>query len=115
LTNPDFGRLTHHLMDTHPDDLRDLLLLNRQSVVHYLDALMENLGALRDVLQSNRRDALETALIDAAQQYHAWGVRRRKGEWDKPVDPPPSGASLMTGLMGDYLARRLRGDRNGEK
>ncbi|MFO7321463.1 MAG: prephenate dehydrogenase [Chloroflexota bacterium] len=112
VTNASFGRATHHLEDTHPDDLRDFLLNNRRNLLPHLDALLATLRELRAVLERGDREALEVALIDAAQTYNAWLARRRSGRWDdRPEQPGRSVAgSLMSGLMGEYLSKRLRRD-----
>ena len=118
VTNPAFGRLTHHLYDTHPDDLRDLLLQNSDNVVRHTDELISTLQSLRDVLARKDQDALEAALEQAADAYNGWINRRSNGKWDDTKDEP-SGTSfagnMMTGLMGGYFAKRLRGGKNGDE
>lgn len=113
-TNANFGWLTHHLRDLHPDDLRDLLLNNRQNVVRYLDAMMEVLTNLRSILNDNDRAALESAAISSAEQYQQWINRRYSGRWDESnssADRPAPGEMLLTGMMGGFLARRLTGQK----
>lgn len=108
LTNPAFGRQTHHLDDTHPDDLRDALYNNRQNLVTYIDQLQQTLFELRTVLEAGDRDALESALVDSAQAYQRWLSRRRRDKWEDSPEPIKSNASLMTGMMGGFLAGKLR-------
>jgi prephenate dehydrogenase len=112
LTNPPFGRLTHQLFDTHPDDLRDLWLHNRDSLVHYLDGLIGTLGEMRQVLANNDEPALEAVVTEAADDYSTWINRRHNNKWDeaRKSDAPAAGETIMTGLMGGFLARKLRGD-----
>lgn len=114
MTNPDFGRATHHLFDTHPDDLRDLWLNNRDALLRHTDHLIATLQALRDVLAAGDRAAVEAAVIGAADAYSAWVNRRFSGNWDQqaPTPRPTTGETIMTGLMGGYLAKRLLGDRD---
>ncbi len=113
LTNAPFALLTHHLDDTHPDDLRDLLLNNRQSTVHYLDRLIETLQSFRGVIDRNDRDALEAALVSSAESYREWLARRRTGRWDEQPEVR-AGGSFLSGMMGDYLARKVRGEKDGD-
>ena len=112
LTNPPFGRLTHQLFDTHPDDLRDLWLNNRQSMVHYLDEVLNTLGEMRSALMREDRDALEAVLTETADAYSLWVNRRHNNKWDDSVKSANISTSetLMSGLMGGFLARKLRGD-----
>ncbi|MBZ0298464.1 MAG: prephenate dehydrogenase/arogenate dehydrogenase family protein [Anaerolineae bacterium] len=116
VTNPPFGRLTHALFDTHPDDLRDLWLNSRHSLVNQLDLLIEQLTNVRQVLAEEDRSALEAVLTDAADQYSAWINKRHNNKWDDdPRTPrtPSTTESLMSGLMGGALTKRLRGgDKN---
>jgi prephenate dehydrogenase len=117
LTNPSFGRLTHHLFDTHPDDLRDAWLNNRDSLLNYTDALLESLHSFRQVLASGDRDAVEALLGKTSDDYSTWVNRRYNNKWgedDKSAKGPSTGEMLMTGLMGGFLSRRLRGSPNGD-
>jgi prephenate dehydrogenase len=111
--NPALGQLTHHLRDTHPDDLRDLLLFNRENTARYLSDLIDVLDGMRDTLLRNDRDALEATLIEAADTYQAWLRKRSSGRWEDKGEGSgtSAGESLMSGLLGGYLARRLRGDK----
>jgi prephenate dehydrogenase len=118
VTNPAFGRLTHHLYDTHPDDLRDLLLENSESVVRKTDELITTLQSLRDILARKDQNALEAALENATDAYNAWINKRANGKWDDSKDEV-NGASfasnMMTGLMGGFLANRFKGGKNGDE
>ncbi len=116
LGNPPLGRLTQPLPANHPDDLRDLWLNNRDSLVHYLDRLMDSLGEVRQVLAGQDRDALEVVLAEATEQYDTWIAHRRRNHWDDPgTDRPSTSDSLMSGLMGSFLSRRLRGDSDDQR
>lgn len=118
LTNPSFGRLTRHLYDTHPDDLRDNWLHNRDNMLRQLDSLIGSLQDFRSILAQNDRDALEAALSEAGETYSAWINRRSSGKWDEDQGTEPTtsiGSSMMTGLFGGYLTKRLQGGKNGGK
>jgi len=117
--NPNFGRLTHHLADSHPDDLRDLLLHNREAMVRQVDAVVDVLGALREALAANDRAALEEALITSRDAYAEWLNKRRRADWGDGPERPGSrkeGAAdvWMSGLLGGYLTRRLRGRKDDQ-
>lgn len=114
--NPAFGRLTHRLRDTHPDDLRDFLLDNRASVVYQIDQLMETLQVMRQILAENNRAALEETLIESSKAYEQWFQHRSSARWGDPGEPPrqqPRDA-LMGGFLGSYLSKRLRGDKDDD-
>ncbi len=116
LINPDFGRLTHHLYDTHPDDLRDTWLNNRTALVSYMDTLIERLESMRQVIAANDRDAVEALLAEAADDYSAWINRRHNNKWDEDNSSkaPSTSEMVMSGLMGGFLSKRLRGQKNDE-
>ena len=118
VTNPAFGRLTHHLFDTHPDDLRDLLLQNRESVVRHTDELIATLTSLRNIIAKNDQDTLEAALGQAADDYNGWINRRSNGKWDDGREEATGSSfagNMMSGLMGGFLANRLKGGKNGDE
>jgi prephenate dehydrogenase len=110
LTNPAFGRVTHRLMDTHPDDLRDMVYQNRGNVVRYLDGVIATLQSLRDALSDDDKDAVEAAFVDAETDYSAWIRQRSRGKWDDALDQPrPENVSLLSGMLGGFLGKRLSG------
>ncbi len=115
--NPNFGRLTHHLADSHPDDLRDLLLNNREATVRQIDMTIHTLSGLRGAIAANDRAALEEALIASRDAYAVWLSQRRRADWgDVPAKPENEsvGDIWMSSLLGGYLAKRLRG-RGGDE
>jgi prephenate dehydrogenase len=119
LTNPSFGRATHHLLDTHPDDLHDMLIQNRESLLPQLDQLLTALHGLREVLAQNDRDALEVATTDAEARYSHWLKQRSQGKWDNMLDDTPEVSmtgSFLSGMLGGFLAERIQGKgKNGKR
>lgn len=115
--NPSFGRLTHHLFDQHPDDLRDLMLTNRDNLVRQIDGTIEALSALRATLAENDRAALEELLIQTMDTYVTWVVHRREGTWDKVEGPaqPNKGDLFMSSMFGTALTKRLRRDKSDDE
>ncbi len=109
MINTSFGQLTHHLFDTHPDDLRDLLLNNRDNMVRYIDQMLRGLTELRDLLARGRRDDLETILGDVAQDYEQWFNRRYHARWQdvEEGDKKSAGGEIATAMFGSFLANRL--------
>jgi prephenate dehydrogenase len=105
------GRLTHHLYDTHPDDLRDMLLASRAALTPHLDRLIDTLTILRTALARGDRSTLEAALVSASDAYSVWINRRVKGQWDDlpAADQPSRSDMIMLGLFGSALAKRLKG------
>lgn len=117
VANPAFGQLTHHLLEMHPDALRDLMLRDREGLIRQIDALTETLAAVRAVLAANDRAALEALLIRSSGTFSEWLARRRTGEWDKtPGDDRDGGVNpLMAGMFGSAIAKRLSGGGNKDR
>ncbi|MEP7290856.1 MAG: prephenate dehydrogenase/arogenate dehydrogenase family protein [Chloroflexota bacterium] len=114
--NPSFGHLTHHLYDSNPDDLRDLMLNNRENMLRQIDSTVETLGVLRGMLAENDRASLEEILIQTMETYVTWVVHRREGRWDKPesVASPSRSDLFLGGMFGSYLTKRIKRDKDDE-
>jgi prephenate dehydrogenase len=111
ITNPRFGRLTHMLFDTHPDDLRDEWMRNRESLLRYTDILLDELHEVRKALASNNQDGVEALLTRSSEQYSQWINRRHNNTWDEDLKTPSAsaGSSILSNLMGGFVANRLTG------
>jgi prephenate dehydrogenase len=108
LFNPAAGMLTHHLFDTHPDDLRDLWLANREDLIRQTDDLIATLRNLRRLLAENDRGAVEAVTSDTAASYEAWYNRRLKNRWTKDDKPQVEVPDVMSSLFGSWLGNRMR-------
>jgi len=115
--NSSFGRLTHHLFDQNPDDLRDLMLNNRENLVRQIDGTMDALQAIRDLLSENNKAALEEALIQTMDAYVTWVVHRREGKWDRPESPaqPNRSELFMNSMFGSAITKRLKREKDDEE
>lgn len=108
-TNPAFGALTHHLYDTHPDDLVALLRDARGDSVRVLDSVMATLRELRTALSSDDRDTLESAATDASESYEQWYNKRYHWKFDDGNIATPEAPGMMSSLFGSFVGNRLRG------
>lgn len=117
LVNPAFGMLTHHLFDTHPDDMRDEWLKNRENMVRWLDESITTLRKFRSILAENDQDALEAVLVETANTYDKWINRRHSGQWDDSAKAPNASAAgdMARGLMGGFLAGKLFGGKKSDE
>lgn len=115
--NPGFGRLTHVLADAHPDDIRELLLNDRDAALRAIDAEMAVLAEFRQALATNDVHGLAEALDEAFAAYNEWLGQRMINKWDdqagKHRKPSFSTAdTVMNSFFGGYLARKLRGGKD---
>ncbi len=117
MANPAFGVLTHHLFDTHPDDLRDRWLNNRDGLLRALDGLIGTLREFQTALYENDQNAVEAAVVEASEVYEQWYNRRLKNQWDDTgkQEKAPSGlGQISQGLMGSFLSGKLRGGKDSD-
>ena len=117
-TNPAFGRLTHRIMDTHPDDIRDMVLNNKDNVVRHFDETLAVLQQLRDVVADGDVDAVEATLINAEETYQQWLRQRSQGKWDdylESSESPSRMGGMLSGMLGGFLADRLTNSKEDDK
>ncbi|MGQ0601022.1 MAG: prephenate dehydrogenase [Anaerolineales bacterium] len=88
----------------------DALLLNRESVLRYLDAAINELQATRELVASGKRDVLEQLLAEAATRRAQWQIERAQGNWDEAGQPrvemPTFGESMSRMLTGGLFRRK---------
>lgn len=110
LINPAAGMLTHHLFDTHPDDLRDTWLDSSQALVRHLDELIAQLRTVRGALANRDRNEIESLLEDSSKEYELWINRRHNNRWqddEKFEHDSPSFSSMMGSMFGGFVGNRL--------
>jgi prephenate dehydrogenase len=118
VSNPNMGMLTHHLFDTHPDDLRDTWLDSGQELVRHLDGMIGQLREVRQALATQDRDALEALLETSSEAYESWINRRYNNRWqtdDQINSEAPGFGSMMGNMFGTAITNRFRRDKNDEK
>ncbi len=95
------------------EDDHTVLLLNHENVLRCLDATLEELKTLRDLVASGSGPRLQEALAEAASRRALWLAERQSGE---PTDLPPSSVELPSSseTFGRLLFGNLFGKR-GEK
>lgn len=117
LVNPAAGALSHHLFDTHPDDLRDLWLDSGQDLVRQIDEMITQLRNLRSAVASSDRDGVESLLESTSRQYELWINRRHNNRWqdDEKLDQDsPSFGSMMGNMFGSFVSNRLSGKKKND-
>lgn len=88
------------------------LTLNREAVLHYLDATLAELHTLRDLLAQDDALMLDQIIADAASRRAQWAAERARGEWEKQDQPtlnvPTLGESLGRMLVGGLFRREKK-------
>ncbi|MCA9906470.1 MAG: hypothetical protein KC547_21600, partial [Anaerolineae bacterium] len=85
---------------------------NRENVARYLSETIAVLTSVHELLMHGDREGLEAALVEAYDTYQVWLAKRTSGRWDEKGAASQEKVSdtLMSGLLGGYITRRLRGD-----
>ncbi len=101
VTNSAMGMLSHHLFDTHPDDLRDMWLDSSDDLVHCVDEIIRRLHEYRTIIANKDRSAIEAALEQASKEYEVWINRRYNNRWqaDERMDQSTLSFGSMIGNM----------------
>lgn len=113
-TNPNFGVLTHHLYDTHPDDLVAMLRDSRIDTVRVIDTVLASLRDLRTALANDDRDTLESVASESSESYEQWYNKRYHWKFDDGKLATPEAPGMMTSLFGSFLGGRLRGGKSDD-
>jgi prephenate dehydrogenase len=91
-------------------ELAGTLILNKDNMVHRLNALMDELEMMRALIDEEDEETLAAHLEEPGSSYGAWIGRRKQGNWEvadeKPLEIPKVG--IMDRLFGsrDYDRKR---------
>lgn len=100
---------------------RPSLFLNRENILQRLDALIEELVYLRDMLRQADEEALEETSVAAAESRSRWMRERQQGIWAEEgafdTRDVPSAAQQLGRMIFGNLASRFKEppDRSEEK
>ena len=82
-------------------ELAASLILNKDNIIHRLNALVSELETMRDMIYQEDEKALSFHFEEAASNYEAWIAKRKRGNWeeDQRQQSIPK-VSLMDRLLG---------------
>jgi prephenate dehydrogenase len=103
LADRTFATATAPASYTGPGALRAAALLNQVSVLHLLDALLNELGALRQAIAAGDPAAIEKAAAQAAEARESWLAQRKQSNWEADELPKrdiPTPAGMLKQLVG---------------
>ena len=103
LGNPVFGLATHLLDTNQPEDLAATVFRNRENVIQKLNALIDSLTELRDLMQRSDAEELDLAqtYADSIDRYARWRSARNRNDWNEtPKMPDVQAPGMMGGLFG---------------
>jgi prephenate dehydrogenase len=98
-----------------PSEFQAGLTLNRLNVLTRLDAVIEELRALRSLIAEGDEEGLEKRLAEAVEAHYVWLAARSRGDWAQeetaPVELPQGGIlDRLLGLGGSLRERDRRRD-----
>jgi prephenate dehydrogenase len=103
LADRTFATATAPVSYMGPSALRAAALLNQASVLHLLDAMLEELGTLRRAIAGGDPVVIENAAQAAAAVRDSWLTRRSQANWEAEELPKrelPTPAGMLKQLVG---------------
>ena len=85
---------------------RDICLTNKESIVHWIDECIKELYGIRNQINDDEK-ALEKTFISTWEARTRW-LAGESGERRPGEEMPRASDSMMSLLMGDRLAKRMR-------
>jgi prephenate dehydrogenase len=90
-----------------PDALGEMLFANRDNAVRWIDALLDTLSSLRDLLATGEAPALAGRLDKAQKERNKWLQQRAAGTWELGLQPElPAKQSMFQPLLGGLWPRK---------
>jgi len=94
-----------------PTTYRDACLVNRENIVHWIDAWSGKLGELKETILAGDAEKLERIFKEALIARQRWLRAREEGNWEGQSPEMPSMAGFMGQLFGlGRLGRRREQD-----
>jgi prephenate dehydrogenase len=109
LTDREFAALTA-AAEADPAGRRASIDLNRENVLRQLDAVIEELGALRSGISAGDWEKVESLLGEAREARARWLTERRQGNWPLVEAPPPE-MPKPGDFLGSLIGFRRRSDK----
>lgn len=103
LADRTFATATAPVSFSGPAAVRAASLLNRASVIHSLDAMMDQMKALRQAISDGDEKEVEAVLTEAAIAREAWLVKRRQANWEAdelPDTEMPTPGQMLRQMVG---------------
>ncbi len=96
-----FAAVTHSTAEQQAERLSRELIDNQESLYIHLEALVEELGELQEMLIEGDREQLEARLEQAIMARQEWLTRRRHDEWE--AEEPSASELTSLGLFGNLF------------
>lgn len=107
--NPSFAVATQPLL--HGTDITSLALNDRAATLRWLDALLNELTALRRLIFEGDREPIDLTLGGLLVQRERWLKEREANDWVEVIDSQVERQSLGDQVLGGWLSGKIRKDK----
>lgn len=94
-------------------DLTSLALNDKAATLRWLDALLDELTAMRRLIQEGDREAIDLTLGNILIQRERWLKERAQNEWVEGAETPVDRPSMSEQLLGGWLGGKVKKDKKG--
>ncbi len=94
-------------------DLASLALNDKAATLRWLDALLNELVALRQLILEGDREVIDLTLGNILIQRERWLKERTVNEWVEGVETPVDHPSMGEQLLGGWLGGKVKKDKKG--
>jgi prephenate dehydrogenase len=106
LANSSFALTTQPLQQG--TDITSLALNDKAATLRWLDALLQELAAIRRMIHEGDREMLDLTLGNALIQRERWLKERADNEWVEVVETKVERQGLSEQLLGGYIGGKLK-------
>jgi prephenate dehydrogenase len=88
------------LVSSDPHVFSDAMLHSPEQVVRWIDGLIDNMAAWRDLIAAGDSETIDKAFVEAMQVRDRWLSDRSKGTWEDDGSAPIERPSILGSLLG---------------
>ncbi len=88
------------LVSSDPHVFSDAMLHSPEQVVRWIDGLIDNMAAWRDLIAAGDSETIDKAFVEAMQTRDRWLSDRSKGNWEDDGSAPIERPSILGSLLG---------------
>lgn len=92
-------------------DITLMALHDKRATLYWLDALIEELGAMRRIIHDGDADMVDLTVNNLLGLRERWLRLRAENEWTETVDTPVEHASLQEQFLGGWLGGKMKRDK----
>lgn len=110
--NSSFAQATQPLQ--RGTDLTRLALNDKAATLRWLDALLDELTKIRNLIAAGDREVVDLTLGNTLIQHERWLRERRANNWSEGVEQTIDRPSASDQLLGGWLSGKLKKEQGGQ-